>query len=76
MESYWDIDDYDDEIGWAIPPFQLFYAGVIERETEKAVLFLPKKFNGPVWIPKSQIKEYTKNGIYITFWIALKKGWI
>ena len=52
--------------------------GKVERETEKAYLFLADEWDEADWIPKSQVRAYSKrNGteiLTLTEWIAKKKG--
>ena len=53
-------------------------AGRIEKETEKAYLFLPEDGDEAVWIAKSQVRDSftskTQDTLEITEWVAKKVG--
>lgn len=51
--------------------------GRIEKETERAYLFLAEDADEAVWIPKSQVKDIFIGdpcSLTITEWIAKQKG--
>lgn len=54
--------------------------GRVEKETERAYLFLPEDGDEAVWIPKSQVRDshYDREtkvmSLTITEWIAKQKG--
>ncbi len=69
---------YRDNPGWTdVPEFMkegedmVSIMAVYERETEKSILF---SINGKaVWMPKSQLSEYSPTHVHCTEWIAYEK---
>ena len=54
--------------------------GYIEKETERAYLFLPEDADEAMWVPKSQVRDFHYNretkvaSLTISEWIAKQKG--
>ena len=53
------------------------------KSTDKAILVESSEWNGPVWIPQSQVhddsevwKEGDVGSLVVSEWFAEKKGWL